>query len=328
MSKPDLDAIEARAKAATPGPYDVADDGGRNCHVRAPGIGARTGYMDTLAYMNTSVACKAEAELFAHAREDVPALVAYARELEEKLEASEFFPLLHMQESRDEAWRERDAALARVRELEAEVTSLDQECAEHTRDFGRCADERDAAIARAEQAERERDVERVAKEVVIDKLAEVTAQAAAMRAAVVDGRDHVSMVMECIIDLALGNTKMHVENAASAMRRALAPDAGRALLAESRRWHLPDGTFEELDPVEVVARRKAAAHELAELRNDRARAADILARGDACARELEDAAQELAALRVVAEAARQFGLATPELNAAFIQLDALKAEPR
>ena len=82
---PDLDAIEARAKAATPGPWESHtnrnDDNGRAWGWVAPL--RRT--LVTIVTWNRGQNSNAEADarFIAHAREDVPALVAEVRRLRE-----------------------------------------------------------------------------------------------------------------------------------------------------------------------------------------------------------------------------------------------------
>lgn len=74
VTRPDIDAIEARADAATPGPWDVAMD----C-VTAPTCG------EILRITGWPEVGDVDAEFIAHAREDVPDLLAYVRDLEAKL---------------------------------------------------------------------------------------------------------------------------------------------------------------------------------------------------------------------------------------------------
>lgn len=93
MSEPlDLDAIEARAKAATPGPWEHEKNGGmiyayemkmRVLDIR--GWGYLTGWGGL--HMNEEAAIKvqeANGDFAAHAREDVPALIAELRKLREE----------------------------------------------------------------------------------------------------------------------------------------------------------------------------------------------------------------------------------------------------
>lgn len=101
MKRPDLDAIEARAEAATPGPWfeEMAPDG----EMMSDGSGGVDGHIETGAICSPppdptaedaepeTVAddvCHAGNRVFiAAAREDVPALLAYVRELEGGLAA-------------------------------------------------------------------------------------------------------------------------------------------------------------------------------------------------------------------------------------------------
>ena len=92
--RPDLDAIEARSSAATPGPWYAGakhvDCGEVWVHTKNPPPVDRDGnpwHEDA----EPSVICiglddsPEDAAFIAHAREDIPALVAYARRLEEAL---------------------------------------------------------------------------------------------------------------------------------------------------------------------------------------------------------------------------------------------------
>jgi hypothetical protein len=190
--KLDLDAIDARAKAATPGPWESVA-GGR--YVAAT--------QSTSASSMEAICADSgpdDARFIAHAREDVPALCARVREMEAEQGNEDHLLVVVM--------GEREQLAHRVRELE-EQHALDRR------------DELDA-IARAEQAERERDVAVAQLDYqrgCIAAVVEVEAQAAAMRRAllhVTEGRHRRCARMD--------DCGMLVD--------ALAPDAGRALLAE------------------------------------------------------------------------------------------------
>ncbi len=78
MSELNLDAIEARANAATEGPWVMVTQGGiESEHYRGPGEDA-----SSVAQTRT----QGDWEFIAHARTDVPALVARVRELEAAVE--------------------------------------------------------------------------------------------------------------------------------------------------------------------------------------------------------------------------------------------------
>jgi len=83
MSELDLDAIEARAKAATPGPWEY--DG---CSVTDWGVTAS--HTITMEWMpngrgdGTNERESPDGQFIAHAREDVPALIAELRRLREE----------------------------------------------------------------------------------------------------------------------------------------------------------------------------------------------------------------------------------------------------
>jgi hypothetical protein len=80
MTSPDLDAIEARANAATPGPWvaqnydDDELDGNWPCC-------DRVGRPDSAKALAHVVLGSDDAEFIAHAREDVPVLIARIREI-------------------------------------------------------------------------------------------------------------------------------------------------------------------------------------------------------------------------------------------------------
>lgn len=81
MSRPDVEAIEGRAEAATDGPWASVDEW-------VSGIGADRTFTMIEApsrYVSRDVSNGWDADFIAHAREDVPALIAYVRELEAAL---------------------------------------------------------------------------------------------------------------------------------------------------------------------------------------------------------------------------------------------------
>ncbi len=81
----DLDAIEARVNAATPGPWwveQVGDFGDKSAVIECV---RWRGYLNTLHLVEDTPT----AEFIAHAREDVPALVAEVRSLRAKVAAVE-----------------------------------------------------------------------------------------------------------------------------------------------------------------------------------------------------------------------------------------------
>ena len=78
MSDIDLDAIEARANAATPGPWLVLR--GMDCtHVRA-----QDGHFET-GCINWDGRDASDADFIAAARTDIPALIARVREQEQEI---------------------------------------------------------------------------------------------------------------------------------------------------------------------------------------------------------------------------------------------------
>ncbi|ANA85295.1 hypothetical protein BH769_gp92 [Gordonia phage BritBrat] len=97
MSELDLDAIEARAKAATPGPWEFHDeDSPRNPWVTRKIVRDNEPYHELnilkvrMARHARNECCwpptSTDAEFIAHARTDVPALVSRVRELEDAIE--------------------------------------------------------------------------------------------------------------------------------------------------------------------------------------------------------------------------------------------------
>ena len=87
MTRPDLETIEARLKAATAGPWEAYT---ASC---CPDMGGVAG--PTHSVMTACVgkfghpASTEDAEFIAHAREDVPALLAYVKELEARIKQVE-----------------------------------------------------------------------------------------------------------------------------------------------------------------------------------------------------------------------------------------------
>lgn len=80
MTREQMDAIEARANAAAAGPWHTQQ--GDNCwHVTSADRSFDTGCIMWKGGGNRT------AEFIAHAREDVPTLLARVRELEESMEA-------------------------------------------------------------------------------------------------------------------------------------------------------------------------------------------------------------------------------------------------
>jgi hypothetical protein len=85
MTAPDLDAIEERANAATPGPWHVDDEDYAEAIYAADDVttviaGGRWGG-EARVFETTE-----DARFIAHARTDVPALVAEVRRLRTELE--------------------------------------------------------------------------------------------------------------------------------------------------------------------------------------------------------------------------------------------------
>ncbi len=90
MNEKELAEIEARAEAATPGPWDIGHEApplyaGNNC------ITAKLGERVAIIFeANHNFELDNSANFIAHARQDVPALVAEVRRLTNLLEALEF----------------------------------------------------------------------------------------------------------------------------------------------------------------------------------------------------------------------------------------------
>jgi len=133
---PDLDAIEVRCAAATPGPWafdDSTDRRGEKGEFRAPS--PYSGFMLVRAWSNP-----ADAEFIAAARADIPALLAALRE----------------------AWAERDEALRRAVKAEAETEQLRQAIRRKYEEYDRLLDLSRNHSERATRAEAERDEARAA----------------------------------------------------------------------------------------------------------------------------------------------------------------------
>ncbi|MES2210997.1 MAG: hypothetical protein V4515_12595 [Chloroflexota bacterium] len=85
MTDLDLDAVQARADAATPGPWRVVERGGgpdADDGSSILWIGYESGDRPEFAWLDPDEATDADAEFIAHARADVPALLARLAEVE------------------------------------------------------------------------------------------------------------------------------------------------------------------------------------------------------------------------------------------------------
>lgn len=80
LTDADLDAIEQRANAATEGPWESGDDDWDGGYVRMPADGFGVAYIATHIQQGADEGC-ADAEFIAHARGDVPVLLAEVRRL-------------------------------------------------------------------------------------------------------------------------------------------------------------------------------------------------------------------------------------------------------
>ena len=80
LTDADLDAIEQRANAATEGPWEAGDDDWDGGYIRMPADGFGVAYIATHIQQGADEGC-ADAEFIAHARADVPALLAEVRRL-------------------------------------------------------------------------------------------------------------------------------------------------------------------------------------------------------------------------------------------------------
>ncbi len=144
----DLDEIEARANAATPGPWVTFDSPGTywddpsacGWDYRAPGRAAP--YYCTGPGALTSAQAARDTVFIAHARTDVPALIARVRKLEERLSDTE--------DRRYRLMQKLDEALADYQDL---GRTMHEECS-------RLEERLLTAEERLEQRTRERDHER------------------------------------------------------------------------------------------------------------------------------------------------------------------------
>jgi len=89
MSEIDLEAIEARANAATPGPWIYASDNGVGVVGTTDEQTIWFYSLPTLLRNCAAGVTEADASFIAHAREDIPALIARIRQLEAALEVAQ-----------------------------------------------------------------------------------------------------------------------------------------------------------------------------------------------------------------------------------------------
>jgi hypothetical protein len=100
LTQDDLNMIKERAKKATPGPWYADDE-------RWPGNENLQYWFDTHYDGVGAAATKADAEFIAHAREDIPRLVAEVERLREAIKTAE----------RELWWGSPESACVRVGEL-------------------------------------------------------------------------------------------------------------------------------------------------------------------------------------------------------------------
>jgi hypothetical protein len=116
----DLDAIEARANAATPGPWSTGDDDNGDCWIRIPDHDLYFGNIEEV-----SKCCLDMADFIAHARSDVPALVAEVRNLRAYVAALDSEIKVFYGEPVNTAQRSPEATIAvLVQELEECVSAF------------------------------------------------------------------------------------------------------------------------------------------------------------------------------------------------------------
>jgi hypothetical protein len=85
MTRPDLEAIRARCEAATPGPWTPESEQGHGRGVRAIASVAWCPVSCVVGGKSQSIVARdasRNARFIAHARADIPALLAYIEELE------------------------------------------------------------------------------------------------------------------------------------------------------------------------------------------------------------------------------------------------------
>jgi hypothetical protein len=122
--KPDLAAIEARVEAATEGPWEATpNDRILSLTYPCEDVAGQFGNKDAVV----EALRKADAEFIAHARTDVPALVAYARELQAEVELHMAYSDRDAQTAAEMATRAfaAEVALARVMEVVNSVLEWD-----------------------------------------------------------------------------------------------------------------------------------------------------------------------------------------------------------
>ncbi len=143
MADLDLDALDALAAAATPGPWEVEFDGTEPAAVYADDGGIGTAYICRDLAQGVSYG-EADAAFIAAAREAVPALTARVRELEA---GDTFLRLAQV------AAAERDEARAENARLRAQVDAVTALCDEYVRSGIRWLAESEVRAALATGAE-------------------------------------------------------------------------------------------------------------------------------------------------------------------------------
>lgn len=142
MTKEELEAIGARAEAATEGPWDVSES---EVVWAAPGVDATPGSSFPDLQDGAGEFSEADAAFISHARVDVPALLAYVAELEQDRNTykacAESKKTLH-----ETACAGRESAQKRVTDLEA----VEKDAA---RVIAQVTDERNEALARVTELE-------------------------------------------------------------------------------------------------------------------------------------------------------------------------------
>ena len=112
-----LDAIEARAKAATPGPWRVTLDFGDPGEIHGP-----DGEIDLYVFYD-GPQITYDGEFITHAREDIPALTAEVRRLKAQLE-TEILRRDSLGETLDNVVADHKRDIARLADIKAKAKSI------------------------------------------------------------------------------------------------------------------------------------------------------------------------------------------------------------
>ena len=152
MSELDLAPIKARADAATVGPWIVDEDQVRREPYRYPGHGPWEGRLPQYVTERYGILNENDAEFIAHAREDVPALVAEVERLRGELADAREMNRAWKRWVYEQQQELRVVKKEKIARLERELDAARQTIESHT-----CGANVELAYQRTIAAERERD---------------------------------------------------------------------------------------------------------------------------------------------------------------------------